>query len=166
MKWISFHHGRGLEWWNGFHFTMVEEWWNGFHFTIVEEWWNEFHFTMVEEWWIRFYGFLGISCFLVLILLILLVTIVKCKSHTEKNCWREKFPTRHLWHIPKAKLSPTHGLAGVVRKKFPHSRLRRSWGNFFSPLLLSHSWGIILPWEYATHDSCGISRHQFSSVGE
>ena len=27
------------------------------------------------------------------------------------------------------------------KKKFPHSRLRRSWGNLFSLFLLSHSWG-------------------------
>ena len=36
---------------------------------------------------------------------------------------------------------PIHGLAVVVKKKFHHSWLRHSWWNFFSPRLLSHSWG-------------------------
>ena len=67
-----------------------------------------------------------------------------------------KFPMSHEWHIPKAKLSPTNGLAEVVKKNSPTSGEAASGGIFFSPRLLSHEWGIILPWEYATSDELGI----------
>ena len=42
-------------------------------------------------------------------------------------CASQFFP--HLW------------LSSCDRIKIPHSRLRRSWGIFFSSRLLSHSWG-------------------------
>ena len=67
-----------------------------------------------------------------------------------------KFPTSHEWHIPKAKLSPTNGLAEVVKKNSPKSGEATSGGIFFSPRLLSHELRIILPWEYATSDKLGI----------
>ena len=42
---------------------------------------------------------------------------------------------------------PILGLAVILKKRFPHSRLCRSWGNFSSVFLLSLSWGnIIVPW--------------------
>ena len=45
---------------------------------------------------------------------------------------------------------PILGLAVILKKRFPHSRLRRSWGNFSSVFLLSLSWGnIIVP--FMTH---------------
>ena len=40
------------------------------------------------------------------------------------------FPLPHSW------------LSSCDKIKIPHSRLRRSWGIFISPRLLSHSWGI------------------------
>ena len=49
-----------------------------------------------------------------------------------------KFPTSHEWHIPKAKLSPTNGLAEVVKKNSPTSGEA-----------------------YATCDSLGILIHPF-----
>ena len=67
-----------------------------------------------------------------------------------------KFHMSHEWHIPKAKLSPKNGLAEVVKKSSPTSGEAASGGIFFSPRLLSHEWGIILPWEYATSDELGI----------
>ena len=67
-----------------------------------------------------------------------------------------KFPMSHEWHIPKAKLTPTNGLAEVVKNNSPTSGEAASGGIFFSQCLLSHEWGIILPWEYATSDELGI----------
>ena len=49
-----------------------------------------------------------------------------------------------------------NGLAEVVKKNSPTSGEAASGGIFFSPRLLSHEWGIILPWEYATSDELGI----------
>ena len=67
-----------------------------------------------------------------------------------------KFHMSHEWYIPKAKLAPTNGLAEVVNKNSPTSSEAARGGIFFSPRLLSHEWGIILPWEYATsEDSVG-----------
>ena len=57
----------------------------------------------------------------------------------------------HLERIRDGKISPfvTKGtspfphswLSSHSKKEVPHSRLRRSWGNYFSLFLLSHSWG-------------------------
>ena len=45
---------------------------------------------------------------------------------------------------------PILGLAVILKKRFPHSRLCRSWGNLSSVFLLSLSWGnIIVP--FMTH---------------
>ena len=60
---------------------------------------------------------------------------------------REKFPIRHSRHIPipvRVTIFPHSWLSSCGKKKFLHSRLRRSWRNFFSPRLLSHSWGKIV----------------------
>ena len=57
---ISFHHGRGVVKWISFH-----------------------HGRGVVNWISKFFEFNVSWC---IFLLILLVTIVKCKSHTEKNC--------------------------------------------------------------------------------
>ena len=58
-----------------------------------------------------------------------------------------KFPIRHSRHIPipvRVTIFPHSWLSSCGKKKFLHSRLRRSWRNFFSPRLLSHSWGKIV----------------------
>lgn len=45
---------------------------------------------------------------------------------------------------------PILGLAVILKKRFPHERQSRSWGNFSSVFLLSLSWGnIIVP--FMTH---------------
>ena len=51
-------------------------------------------------------------------------------------CRDGKFPTRHSRHFP----IPHSWLSSCGKIKIPHSRLRRSWGIFISPRLLSHSW--------------------------
>ena len=55
-----------------------------------------------------------------------------------------------LFVIQGTIIFPHSRLSSRSEKKFPHSRLRRSWGNFSSLLLLSLSWGnIIVP--FMTH---------------
>ena len=60
---------------------------------------------------------------------------------------REKFSIRHSRHITipvRVTIFPYEWLSSCGKKKILHSRLRRSWRIFFSPRLLSHSWGKIV----------------------
>ena len=55
-----------------------------------------------------------------------------------------------LFVIQGTIIFPHSRLSSRSKKKIPHSRLRRSWENFFSLLLLSLSWGnVIVP--FMTH---------------
>ena len=115
--------------------------------------------------------------FILFVLLILLVTIVKCKSHAEKNCRREKFQLVTCGIFRRQNYPPLAALPHVgefifttsakpflgndfalwiyhlwhVGNFITHSWLCHSWVNSPSPILLSVWLG-----HFITHAPCGI----------
>ena len=92
------------------------------------------------------------SLYLVHIILILIVVTsfhlhIRNANEVIWQFWDGKFSIRHSRHIPipvLVTIFPHSWLSSCGKKKILHSRLRRSWRIFFSPRLLSHSWGKIV----------------------
>ena len=63
--------------------------------------------------------------------------MLECHWREDKKKGWVKFPTCHSRPVP----IPHLWFSSCGKKKFHHSRLRRSWGNFFSPRLLNHGVG-------------------------